>query len=136
MLLVSGVAASASVHAQAAERPVVTAAAATSPIRIDGVLDEPAWQRAAVIPDLTQQAPKPGDRTPYRTEVRILADSRNLYFGITCFDPDPAAIAVHTMLRDGDMIGDDRVAFVLDTFHDGAAAISSRSTRTARGWTA
>ena len=72
-----------------------------------------------MIPDLTQQAPKPGEPTPYRTEVRILVDSRNLYFGISCFDPDPAAIAVHTMLRDGDMIGDDSVSLVLDTFHDG-----------------
>lgn len=103
----------------AAELPVVTAVAPTSAIRLDGVLEEPAWQAAAVIPDLTQQAPKPGEPTPYRTEVRVLVDSRNVYFGITCFDPNPAAIAVHTMLRDGDIIGDDRIAIVLDTFHDG-----------------
>ena len=99
--------------------PVVVAPAAFAAIRLDGVLDEPAWHAAAVLPNLTQQSPKPGEPTPYRTEIRVMRDSRNLYFGITCFDPDPAAIAVHTMLRDGDMIGDDSVSLVLDTFHDG-----------------
>jgi hypothetical protein len=53
-----------------------------------------------VIADLVQQAPKPGEPTPFRTEVRILVDGGNLYFGITCTDPDPALIAVHTMQRD------------------------------------
>lgn len=99
--------------------PVVVAAPASSPIVLDGALDEPVWERGGVLPDLTQQSPKAGEPTPYRTEVRVLADSRNLYFGVTCFDPDPRAIAVHTMLRDGDMTGDDRVAIVLDTFGDG-----------------
>jgi hypothetical protein len=103
----------------AASPPTVTAAAAPSAIRLDGALDEPAWQAAGLIPDLAQQSPKPGEPTPYRTEVRILVDARNVYFGITCFDPNPGAIAVHTMLRDGDMIGDDRLAIVLDTFGDG-----------------
>jgi hypothetical protein len=92
---------------------------ASAAIRLDGELNEPAWQTAGVIPDLIQQSPKPGEPTPYRTEVRILVDPRNVYLGITCFDPNPGAVAVHTMLRDGDMIGDDRVAIVLDTFHDG-----------------
>ena len=108
------------VHAQPVpSRPVVAAPAASVAVRLDGVLEEAAWQAAGVIPDLVQQSPNPGEPTPYRTEVRILVDSRNLYLGITCFDPDPAAIAVHTMLRDGDMIGDDRIAIVFDTFHDG-----------------
>ena len=87
-------------------------------IHLDGVLDEPAWQAAGVIADLTQQSPKPGEPTPFRTEVRVVADGANLYFGITCDDPDPARIAVHTMQRDGNMTGDDTVSIVLDTFHD------------------
>lgn len=123
-LLVSAAAANIA-RAQTVERsaaPVVIAAPAFSPIRLDGVLDEPAWTPAAVIPDLTQQAPNSGEPTVYRTEVRILADGHNLYLGITCFDPDAAAIAVHTMLRDGDMTGDDRIAIVLDTFRDGRTA--------------
>ena len=96
----------------------VTAGRATTPIRLDGVLDEPAWQQAGVIPALTQQSPHPGAPTPFRTEVRVLLDGNTLYLGVTCFDPEPAKIAVHTMQRDGDMDGDDSVALALDTFGD------------------
>ena len=98
--------------------PVVTAGTLTGHVRLDGILDEPAWKSAGIIADLTQQSPKPGEATPYATEVRILADGGNLYFGITCVDPDPARIAVHTMQRDGNMSGDDTISIVLDTFHD------------------
>jgi hypothetical protein len=98
--------------------PRVEATTVPGAIRIDGVLDEPAWQKAGVIADLTQQSPKPGEPTPFRTEVRILTDSRNLYFGIRCFDPEPSRIAVHTMQRDGNMTGDDTLSIVLDTLHD------------------
>jgi Domain of unknown function (DUF5916) len=96
----------------------VVAGQARAPIHLDGVLDEAAWQQAALIPNLSQQSPHPGGPTPFRTEVRILVDGDTLYLGVTCFDPEPSRIAVHTMQRDGDMDGDDTVAFVLDTFGD------------------
>lgn len=98
--------------------PVVKAGRAEGGIRLDGVLDEPAWRDAGVIPDLTQQEPHPGEPTPYRTEVLVVVDDRNLYIGVKCFDPDPARIAVHTMQRDGNLYGDETVALVLDTFGD------------------
>ncbi len=98
--------------------PRVTAGRATGPIRVDGFLDEPPWQQAGVIGDLTQQSPTPGGATPFRTEVRVLVDDDTLYLGVTCFDPEPARIAVHTMQRDGDMTGDDIVAVTLDPFGD------------------
>ncbi len=102
----------------AMQPPVVRAERAKEPIRVDGTLDEPAWRTAGVIPDLTQQDPHPGEPTPYRTEVRVLADGGHLYIGVVCHDPDPSAIAVHTMQRDGSLGGDDAVAVVLDTFGD------------------
>ncbi len=99
--------------------PRITAVRATGPIRIDGRLDEPDWQRAAIIPDLVQQQPRPGEPTPYATEVRILIDTENVYFGVTCVDPDPERIAMHTMQRDTpDPFGDDFLDVVLDTFGD------------------
>ena len=102
----------------AANRPVVRAGTRTGEIRVDGVLDEPAWREAGVIPDLAQQAPRPGEKTPYRTEVRILADEEAIYVGVTCADPNPERIAVHTLQRDSAMLGDDTLALVFDTFND------------------
>src|SRR5206468_971882 len=96
----------------------LTAGQRSSAIRVDGVLDEPAWAAAGVIGDLTQQEPHPGEPTPFGTQVRILVDGDTLYLGITCHDPDPSRIAAHTMQRDGDFSGDDTVAFVLDPFGD------------------
>ncbi len=103
-----------------AETPTVTAGIITNQdgskqdIHLDGLLDEPAWQRAGVITDLVQQDPLPGQPTPFTTEVRILVDSSAIYIGFISHDPEPAAIAIHSMQRDGDMAGDDSVAVILD----------------------
>src|SRR5207253_9518830 len=56
-------------------RPVATASATSLPsITLDGRLNEPAWRDAAVM-KLVQQAPKPGQPTPYETEVRPIETS-------------------------------------------------------------
>jgi hypothetical protein len=106
-------------EARAAEAPPsVAAGRAEAPIRLDGLLDEEAWRHAGIIPDLAQQDPHPGEATRFRTEVRLLQDGANLYVGVICTDPEPEKVAIHTMLRDGDMSGDDTVALVIDTFED------------------
>jgi hypothetical protein len=104
--------------AQEPDHPSVALPLVQGPIRIDGILDEPDWQAAGVIPDLTQQSPVPGGTTPYHTEVRVLTDGATIYIGVRCDDPEPGRIATHTMLRDADLASDDAVGFVLDTFGD------------------
>jgi len=99
--------------------PRITAVRSEATMTIDGRLDEADWQRAAIIPFLTQQNPHPGESTPYGTEVRILIDRENIYIGVTCSDPDPRKIARHTMQRDtADPFGDDFIDLVFDTFGD------------------
>ncbi|MCP4902553.1 MAG: carbohydrate binding family 9 domain-containing protein [bacterium] len=88
-----------------------------SPIQLDGVLDESAWQKATVG-RLVQQEPVPGGPTPYETKIRILIDAENIYIGFHCVDPDPSRIAIHTMQRDGHMWGDDTVGVVIGPFGD------------------
>jgi hypothetical protein len=85
-------------------------------ITVDGHLDEPAWQHAGVIEDLTQQSPHPGVPTPYHTKVLLLRDGHTLYIGLVCEDPDTAKAATHTLVRDGNQANDDNVLFILDTF--------------------
>ncbi len=97
----------------------IEAGATDQAIRLDGILDEAAWQRAGLITDLTQQDPQPGGATPFVTEVRILVDGRALYIGFVSHDPQPSQIAIHTMQRDGDQGADDSVAVVLDPAIDG-----------------
>ncbi|MGH8195714.1 MAG: DUF5916 domain-containing protein, partial [Woeseiaceae bacterium] len=95
-----------------------TAAATQVPagaVALDGRLDEAAWRQAEVI-ELTQQDPRPGAPTPYVTEVRVLVDGQHLYFGFTNSDPDPEAVAIHSLQQDDDQEADDHVTVVLDTF--------------------
>jgi hypothetical protein len=101
----------------ATDTPTATASRISSAIELDGKLNEPAWGSAQVF-TLTQQSPRPGQPTPYKTEVRVLVSNDAIYFGITCHDPNPNAIAVHTMRRDGDLSGDDTLAISLDTYGD------------------
>lgn len=105
-------------EAQDAAAPVsIRAVPAPVSITLDGKLSEPDWARAQLIA-LTQQSPRPGAPTPYRTEVRVLAAPNGLYVAFDCTDPDPRLIAIHTMQRDGNVLGDDSVSIVLDTYGD------------------
>jgi hypothetical protein len=63
--------------------------AARAPV-IDGVLDDPVWQSAAMLDGFTQQEPNDGAPATERTEVRILYDAGNLYIGLHAFDSSPS----------------------------------------------
>ena len=101
----------------ATDTPLATATRISSSITLDGRLDETAWHGAQAF-TLTQQSPRPGKPSAYTTEVRVLVSNDVIYFGLNCHDPNPDAIAIHTMRRDGDQSGDDSVAVVLDTYGD------------------
>src|SRR5437899_2208630 len=55
-------------------------------LRLDGELDEPAWQQAALIDGFTQTTPDLGKPVSEKTEVLIFYDSQALYFGFRCYD--------------------------------------------------
>jgi hypothetical protein len=87
-------------------------------IRIDGKLDEPAWQQAVPLGPLTQVEPKEGEAPTEETEVRVLYDAEAIYFGIQCFDRTPDGIVSTQLIRDGELDVDDYVGIVLDPFFD------------------
>jgi hypothetical protein len=118
MWLAAFLAAVTPLQAQAGAAPSLSMAVATTPVKLDGLLDDPAWTEASTPAELTQQSPRPGAATPYRTTVRVIIHDNKLYFGFECTDPDPNQIAVHTMRRDGSMEGDDTVSIVLNTSGD------------------
>jgi hypothetical protein len=110
-------AASAAAADPASGRPVAVAAAAVE-IKLDGVLDEPAWSRALPIGPLVQRDPDEGAPASETTEVRVLFDADKLYVGVTCEDRDPSAIVSTQLARDSDLEVDDHVTLVLDPFLD------------------
>ena len=102
---------------------------ATSEIRIDAQLDEPAWADALVI-DLPYEW-FPGDNVtpPVSTECLVTYSSRTLYVAFRAFDPEPGKIRAHLMDRDnvGSFSQDDHVGIQIDTFNDEREALQFRS---------
>ena len=104
--------------AYAADFPVVQAHITTTPPKIDGGLDDPAWAGAIPVTDFRQREPVEGAPASERTEVRILRDNDNIYLGFRCFDADPEQIIATLMRRDEDLGDDDNVQVIFDTYND------------------
>ena len=100
-------------------RPTIRAARITDEIRLDGILDEPAWARAQVGSDFAAREPEDDRPAAERTEFSVLYTPTTLYFGIRAFDSAPQGIVAKEMQRDADQgRNDDSIALFLDTFHD------------------
>ena len=98
--------------------PTATAMKVASPVKLDGVLDDEAWTQAAPIAGLVQVEPVQGATPSEDTEVRVVFDADNLYFGITCRDRTPAGIVSTQLGRDAELDVDDQVVIVIDPFFD------------------
>ncbi len=103
-------------YAHERHAPAAAAARVTSTIRIDGRLDEAAWQSATPITEFTQQAPNEGRPASERTEVRILYDDDALYIGAGMFDSHPPRSRVGR--RDMSMSASDWLTVIIDARHD------------------
>jgi hypothetical protein len=88
-------------------------------IKIDGLLNEPFWMTVDSITDFTMIEPELNKPATFRTVVKIGADTKNLYFGIICYDKDPSKIVSFSKARDADLNNEDHIKLVLDTYKDG-----------------
>jgi hypothetical protein len=104
--------------AQEPDRPRAVSTRVGEPPRIDGRLDDSAWQLATPIGELTQVEPELGVPPSESTEVRFVHDADHLYMLIRCFDSEPERIVTTTRERDAFLDVDDRVEIVFDTFLD------------------
>ena len=87
--------------------------------RVDGnVLDDAAWAAVAPVSGFQQTAPDAGQPATERTEVRVMFTDDTIYFGVVCYDKDPAAIIMSDSRRDSSMNDADSFQMVLDTFSD------------------
>lgn len=87
--------------------------------RLDGVLNDPIWNKAESIGTFRMVEPEENAEPTEKTEVRVAATNNALYFGIRCRDSRPDLISSFTMQRDAQLRGEDHIKIVLDTFHNG-----------------
>ncbi len=105
---------SASGQVEATGARVARAARTSHSPRMDGTLDDPAWRAAPPVNDFRQKEPLETQPATEKTVVRILYDSRHIYFGIHCYDPDPSRIIATQLRRDLSQDLDDNFAILID----------------------
>ncbi len=93
----------------------------TGEIRLDGRVDEPAWESSDPLP-MAMFSPAFMAPLTERTEVRIAHDDRFLYVSGRLYDSDPSGIRTNTFYRDA-YSGDDLLAIVIDSYNDYETAV-------------
>jgi hypothetical protein len=91
-------------------------------VAVDGALDEPVWQRAAVLTEFSEYRPVDGRPAEDSTVVLVWYAPDAIYFGIRAVERHGAV--VRATLADRDNIdADDRIEILLDTFLDRRRAL-------------
>lgn len=107
--------------------PTLHAEPLAGPVRVDGRLDEAAWQGARVFTEFYQRDPDEGEPASERTEVRILVGDDALYVGARMHDAEPHLIRSQLARRDN-AGASDFIQVNLDANHDHLTAYLFRAT--------
>ncbi|MSR35088.1 MAG: hypothetical protein EXR95_00380 [Gemmatimonadetes bacterium] len=89
-----------SAEAQLAPGPLLDASAQLGAIEIDGVLDEPEWERGHVFTGFTQREPVEGEPAEHDTEVRVLLGDGAIWIAARMWDSEPDRIEARLTRRD------------------------------------
>ncbi len=128
--LVVAVPLAAQTHAADAPVPSAIGTRRTTPISVDGKLDEAAWAAASPITQLRQSRPDEGAAATLATEIRILYDDDALYVGARMSEPmgragirAPLARRDQLLAANGNngsfnSLTTDKIAVVLDPYHN------------------
>lgn len=103
--------------AKTQEAPSLAIAKASGPIRLDGLLDEPAWENAMVADRFFQNFPFDTSYAELPTEVRMTFDDAALYIGAVIYQKQ-ADYIVASLRRDFALGPSDEFAVNIDPFQD------------------
>ncbi len=96
----------------------VTAMKAAHPIKLDGVLDDDAWQHAEVAGSFTQIEPGTGQPATEATDVRVAYDANFVYIGAYLHDREPNKLIINDIKKDFFEVDQDDFEVILDTYRD------------------
>lgn len=101
-----------------AQEKTLAALKINSTIKIDGILDEAEWQKAAVADSFIENSPNFGVLDKHNTRVRVLYSDQAIYVGAYLYD-DPKKIRRQLTARDGEQRQDiDYFSVFFDTYND------------------
>ena len=103
-----------------AGRVVVRAIRLTSPIRVDGKLDEAVYGAEHPISGFLQSLPREGEPATERTDAWVMFDGESIYVAGRCWDSAPPDQWIaNDMRRDSQQLRDnDNFGVMFDTFYD------------------
>jgi hypothetical protein len=105
-----------------APRPAIGATRTTAPPRIDGSLEDPAWQgEPLALGDWLTYNPLNGEKMAQTTEVRVAYDDSAIYLAFRCRDPEPDKVR-STLSRRDQLWNDDWVGLSLDPVGNGQSS--------------
>jgi hypothetical protein len=110
------------------EVKTATAIRTTVPPRIDGVLDDPEWNRAIAINSFTQYEPDHHQPESQTSMVFFLYDDEAIYVGALLFDSAPDSILTQLGTRDEGNLNADWFSVSFDTYFNRLDAYTFRVT--------
>ena len=90
--------------------------------RIDGILNDEAWDQVRWSGDFLQREPYENQPATEDTEFKVAYDDNNIYFALRCFDSAPDSIVKRMSRRDG--FEGDWIEVNIDSYHDLRTAFS------------
>jgi hypothetical protein len=102
------------------ERKELVATRVENPPKIDGSLDDEAWQNANPASDFYQYRPYNDRGASFPTYVYLVYDDNAIYIGARLFDPNPDSILTELGIRDaGEEMNADKFSLDINPFNDG-----------------
>ncbi len=88
------------------------------PPKIDGKLDDPAWQKAKPVSGFIQLVPDRAKPATDDTAFYIAYDPHHLYVAFRCYDAEPDKVVNRIVRRGGNIYDSDVISFFMDPHHD------------------
>ncbi len=85
---------------------------------IDGIVNRAEYNASDSASTFFQLQPFNNETATEKTVVLISFDSKNIYFGIKCYDSEPGKLVKNIQTRDGLSSQDDAIFIILDTYAD------------------
>ena len=86
--------------------------------KIDGKLDDPAWQKAKPVSGFIQLVPDRAQPATDDTAFYIAYDPHHLYVAFRCYDAEPDKVVNRIVRRGGNIYDSDVISFFMDPHHD------------------
>ena len=117
--LAFGAAGSAGPAPLASARPARTLRTVTSPLRLDGPLDEAVSRELRPASDFIQEDPDVGAPATERTEIWVMYDDETVYGGGRMWESEPVRMIANEMRKDSPMVfQNESLTIAFDTFYD------------------